>query len=422
MSPGGRSFVHRFTRLAAAVFLGSASTAAPADWPQFLGPHRNGSTSERLADTWPADGPRTRWKLAAGSGFAGPIITGETVILFDRDGDQERVRAVHLTDGKTLWEHRAPTGYVDTFGFDNGPRSTPAATTGRVVTYGAEGRLTCLNLADGSVAWTVEAGRELRADRGFFGPACSPLIVGERVFLNLGNTEGGGVAAFSLRDGTLLWKATDHEAGYASPVLAASTNAATASASSIWFFTREGLVGTSPEGTVQMQHPWRSRQHASVNAASPLVVSNEVFLTSSYDTGAILLRQTGSGLQTVWSNDESLSAHYATPVVAAGNLYGFHGRQERGTEFRCVDWKTGKVRWSEPDMPAGSVALARDQLVLLLEIGEVIVAPARTDGFKPLGRAQVLGRATRAPFALTGGHLIARDPRQWICLAFRADQ
>jgi outer membrane protein assembly factor BamB len=404
--------------------LGSTTgLAATPDWPQFLGPERNGSTSQRWVDTWPAQGPVTRWKLAAGSGFSGPIIAGDTAILFDRDGDQERVRAVRLSDGTPLWEHRAPTAYVDTFGFDNGPRSTPAATADVVVTYGAEGRLTCLKRADGSRRWSVEAGRDLRADRGFFGPACSPLIVGDRVFLNLGNTEGGGIAAFALRDGSLLWKATDHEAGYASPIPAApigATGDTTASAPSVWFFTREGLVGASPEGSVQVQFPWRSRQHASVNAASPLVVSNEVFLTSSYDTGAILLRRTATGLQKVWSNDESLSAHYATPVVSAGNVYGFHGRQERGTEFRCVDWKTGTVRWSEPNLPAGSVVLAQDQLVLLLETGEVIVAPAQPEGFKPLGRAQVLGRGTRAPFALSGGLLIARDPRQWICLTVTA--
>ncbi len=387
-----------------------------ADWPQFLGPNRDGATSQRLVNEWPKDGPTLRWKVPVGSGFSGPIITSNSVVLFDRTGDEERLRALDVASGRPIWESRAPTAYVDSFGFDNGPRSTPCATAGHVITYGAEGRLRCVTRAEGKVVWTVEAGRDLGADRGFFGPACSPLVLGNRVFLNLGNTGGGGVAAFDLTTGKLLWKTTDHEAGYASPV--PEPAATGASASLVWFFTREGLVGMSPEGTQRFSHTWRSRQHASVNAASPLVRSNEVFLTSSYDTGAVLLRSQGDRLKVVWSGDESLSAHYATPVAAGAFIYGFHGRQEQGTEFRCVEWATGKVRWSEPNIPAGTVALAKDQLVILLESGELLVAPADAAVFKPIGRVQVLGRVVRAPFAMAGNILVARDSRQLVCLAF----
>lgn len=378
------------------------------DWPQFLGPERNGSTPDRM-DPWPAKGPRQVWKQAIGTGFSGPVIRAGRVVVFDRDGDEERVRSLDLSTGETRWTHRAPTAYVDGFGFDNGPRSTPATTTNRVVTFGAEGRLTCLDLSNGRPVWIVEAGTKLGADPGFFGPACSPLIVGQRIFLNLGNREGGGVAAFDLDTGRLLWKATDHEAGYASPI-------PTVDHTAIAFFTREGLVLTDLSGTVGPTHRWRSRQHASVNAASPLLVGKEIFLTSSYDTGGILLRRSAQGLETVWSNDDSLSAHYATPIQHGGFLFGFHGRQERGPELRCVDWSTGRVRWSESGLGAGTLILAANQLVVLLESGELVVAPAIPDAFKAKDRAQVLGRGTRAPFAIGGGCLVARDPRMLVCL------
>ncbi len=378
------------------------------DWPQFLGPARNGSTPDRV-DPWPATGPRRLWKQPVGAGFSGPVIRGGQVIVFDREGDEERVRSLDLATGETRWTHRAPTAYVDGFGFDNGPRSTPATTTNRVVTFGAEGRLSCLDWATGRLVWTVEAGKNLGADLGFFGPACSPLILGQRILLNLGNREGGGVAAFDLEKGKLLWKATEHEAGYASPI-------PTPDQAGIAFFTREGLVVTDLTGTVGATHRWRSRQHASVNAASPLMVGKEVFLTTSYDTGGILLRRTAQGFETVWSNDDSLSAHYATPVLHEGFLYGFHGRQERGPELRCVDWNTGKVRWSESGLGAGTVILAGSQLVLMLESGELVVVSAVPDAFKARERAQVLGRGTRAPFAIGGGCLVARDPRMLICL------
>jgi len=391
-----------------------ASTGVAADWPQYLGPSRDGTTTNPIVLPWPSDGPALRWKIPVGSGFSGPIVAAGQVLLFDRDKDEERLRALDPKTGRTLWEHRSPTAYVDTFGFDNGPRSTPATTADRIVTFGAEGRLSCLNLREGQRIWSVEAGRDLGADRGFFGPACSPLILSNRILLNLGNQDGGGVAAFSLETGKLLWKTTRHEAGYASPVIGPSLD--TAGPPTALFFTREGLVSTTLEGQVRFTHPWRSRQSASVNAASPLIRSNEIFLTTSYDVGAVLLRITGDTVKEVWANDESLSAHYATPVRHEGFLYGFHGRQERGTEFRCVDWNTGNVRWSAENLRAGTVALAGNRLVLLLESGEVLVAIAQPNAFKVLGRAQVLGRGTRAPFALADGLLVARDPRQLICL------
>ena len=386
----------------------SLASSNATDWPQFLGPNRNGSTPDRVVP-WPATGPRRLWKQAIGAGFSGPVIRDGRVFVFDREGNEERVRSLDIATGETRWTHRAPTGYVDGFGFDNGPRSTPATTPDRIVTFGAEGRLSCLNLADGRPVWTSEAGKDLGADPGFFGSACSPLIVGQRIILNLGNRGGGGVAAFDLETGKLLWKATEHEAGYASPI-------PTADNTGIAFFTREGLVLTDLLGTVGATHRWRSRQHASVNAASPLIVGQEIFLTSSYETGGILLRRSAQGLETVWSNDDSLSAHYATPIQHGGFLYGFHGRQERGTELRCVDWNSGKIRWSEPGLGAGTVILAGNQLVLLLESGELLVAEATPEAFKAKERAQILGRGTRAPFAISGGHLAARDPRMLICL------
>ena len=223
-----------------------------------------------------------------------------------------------------------------------------------------------------------------------------------------------GLVAFEAESGRVIWKLRDDEAGYASPVLMPPKGDGPSVAV---FFNREGLVGvTVPGGAEFFAFPWRSRMSASVNAASPLVHSDEIFLTASYGTGAVLLRRQGPTLKTVWSGDESLSAHFATPVLHAEFLYGFHGRQERGPELRCVEWATGKVRWSEEGLGSGSVILAGDRLVLLLESGSLVVARAEPDRYSPLARAQVLGRIARAPVALAGGKLYARDSRQWIAL------
>jgi hypothetical protein len=157
---------------------------------------------------------------------------------------------------------------------------------------------------------------------------------------------------------------------------------------------------------------------ASVNAASPVTRGDEVLLTSSYGVGAVLLDCSGAKPREVWSGDDAISAHYATPVRRGELLFGFHGRQEQRPALRCVDWSTGKVRWSEDGFGAGTLALAGEQLVILRESGELVIAPATASGFKPSSRAQVLG-ANRAAFALADGMFFGRDKAKWVAIGLR---
>ncbi len=392
-----------------AILLGS-------EWPQFLGPARSGTTSDRVRVPFAAQGPVRLWSHKIGQGFAGPVIAEGKVVLFHREGAEEIVEAFDRKTGEPRWRHAYPTAYSDDFGFDEGPRGTPCVSGGRVITYGAEGRLTCVSHLDGKKLWEVDTKAQFRADKGFFGPACSPLVEGALVLLNLGGKEGAGVAAFATDTGKLAWKLTDHEAGYASPVAVGAAAGRLA-----LFFTRSGLVGVEPTaGKLLFEFPWRARMHASVNAASPVVDGDEIFLTSSYGAGAVLLRLKpgGGGVDTVWSGDHSLSAHYATPVRHGDFLFGFHGRQESGTRLRCIEWRTGKVRW-ETEMKAGTVAVAADKLVVLAETGELIVTSTTPDTFRALARAQILGSGTRAPFALSEGLLVARDKGQLVAFDLR---
>src|SRR6185503_733225 len=164
--------------------------------------------------------------------------------------------------------------------------------------------------------------------------------------------------AFDAATGAVLWTATNHQASYSSGVGATFGGKRVA-----LFFTRQGLVGLDPPtGATVFQRTWRSRSAASVNAASPLVIGDRIFVSASYETGAALLRVQGNALTDVWSSDEAMSNHYATSV-----LYGFHGRQEFNPSFRAVALDTGAVRWSMDRFKAGTVTLAGDLLVILRE-------------------------------------------------------
>jgi outer membrane protein assembly factor BamB len=214
----------------------------------------------------------------------------------------------------------------------------------------------------------------------------------------------------------VLWTATDHEASYSSPV------SGTFGGKKLGlFFTRQALVGLDPaNGRVQFQRTWPSRSQNSVNAASPVIVEDLVFVSATYETGATVLRVAGSTLEPLWANDDALSNHYATSIYYEGHLYGFHGRQEFGQAFRAVEFRSGKVKWSEERFGAGTVLLAGNRLVILRENGELVLTPASPDGFKPLARARILSGTTRAYPALSDGFLYARNAEDTlVCLDLR---
>jgi outer membrane protein assembly factor BamB len=156
-----------------------------------------------------------------------------------------------------------------------------------------------------------------------------------------------------------------------------------------------------------------------VNVATPLVVGNLIFASSEYGPGAGVFEFDGSKLKELWTSDDVLSNHYATSVHANGVLYGFHGRQEYGPSLRAVDFRTGKVRWSEEKFGAGSVTLAGDRLLIVRESGELILAPATPEAFKPIARAQVLPATIRAFPALAGGILYLRNENTLVSLDLR---
>jgi len=394
----------------------AAAPLAAADWPDFRGPNRNGVYPDSdIASTFPAGGPPLLWERQIGAGFANPVVSNERLILFHRRGDKEIVEALDAASGAPQWHFDYPTRYHDDFGFDEGPRASPVVVAGQVYTFGAEGTLTCLSFATGAKIWQRNVNEEFSVDKGFFGAASTPLVDGRRVYLNVGGSNGAGIVAFDKDTGRTLWQTGDDEASYSSPIEAPIDGK-----ERLVFFTREGLVILEPaDGAVVDQHRWRSRSRASVNAAMPVVADDIVFLTASYGTGAICLERAGGSFKELWSGEESIAAHYATPVHKDGVLYGFHGRQEFGQEFRAVELRTGKVLWTQPGFGAGTVLLAGNQLVILRENGELILAEASPKAYRESARATVLSAQTRPYAALADGRLYARDISRLVCLDLR---
>ena len=328
------------------------------------------------------------------------------------------VECLDARTGREIWKAGHPTDYRDDFGFDEGPRATPTIAGGRVFTFGAEGKLSCWKLETGASVWSVDTVKEFGAGKGFFGRVCSPLVDEDLVVLTVGGRDGAGVVAFDTSNGKMRWKAVKDEASYASPIATSIHGHRFVLA-----LTREALVALQPtDGRLVFRYPWRPAMSASVSAATPLVVDDQIFISASYGADARLLRFKESGPEVIWSNDDALSNHYATSVHHQGFLYGWHGRQEQGCELRCVDFKTGKIRWKESGLKAGTVTLAGDELLVLTERGELIRAPASPAGFKPTARVQALPFEVRTSPALADGLMFARSKNSLVCLDLTREQ
>jgi len=382
-----------------------------ADWPQLLGPARNGiCTESNLTLSWPKEGPRVLWKRPVGAGWSAPVVASGHTFVFHRSGGEEVLECLGAADGKSIWRSGYATHYRDDFGFDEGPRATPVVDAGRAFTLGADGVLTCWNADNGSNVWRIDTRRQFGSGKGFFGVASSPLVEGNVVILNVGGKQAG-IVGFDRNTGAVLWKATDEEASYSSPVAAAF-----AGKRRVLVLARGSLVAIEPSrGTVLWSYPFRPAVEASVTAATPLVIGDLTFISASYGAGDALLRFAETKPEVVWTG-EQLCNHYATSVFHDGFLFGFDGRQEQGCNLKCVELKTGKVRWSEEHFGAGTILSVVNNLLILTERGELIVAPASAEGFNVARRAQVMGFECRAYPALSNGRLYARDKAGLVCL------
>jgi len=387
-----------------------------ADWPQYLGPGRDAVyPDEALTRTWPSDGPKVLWrKRDIGAGMSGVVVAGGRVVLFHEVNRYDTIDCLDAKSGKAIWINSYASSFVPGYGSAAGPRATPAIDGGRVYTMGGHGVVVCTDFATGKTVWKIDTQKKYRASDGFFGMACSPLVEGDAVLLNIGGEAGAGIVALDKHTGGLLWKTLDDEASYSSPVMATLNGKRRAV-----FFARTGLAVVNPaNGKIDFQTRWRARIHASVNAAAPLVAGDRIFVTSSYNTGALVLQVDGGGFNTVWSNDTSLSSQYASVMHRDGFLYGTHGRADVPPvpALRCVQLATGRVRWSVDDFGDCLMLLCGDRLLALMESGELVLGQATPAGWREISRAQVVGSGTRSQPALANGLLFVRDRNQLVCL------
>jgi outer membrane protein assembly factor BamB len=390
--------------LLANLLAGTVADLAAGDWPQILGPHRSGSAEgEKLLDAWPAGGPKPLWSAQVGSGYAGAAIAGNRVLVFHRVGDQERIEALDAASGRSLWKADFEALYRGGIDADKGPRCVPLVHRDKVYALGAAGDLYAVALYSGKKLWTRSLFADYRGDEGYFGAGSTPIIVGERLLVNVGG-RGAGIVALDPVTGKTQWQATDEAASYAAPTAVTIGNKPQA-----LFITRYNCVLADPaSGKVTTLMPFGKRG-PTVNAATPLVFEGKMFLTASYGVGAVAATIDPVKPKVLWSGDDTLSSQYATPVQHDGFIYGIHGREDIGVaELRCIEAATGKVRWKQPGYGVAHLILADGKLLIVGVGGRLALARATPDKYDELATFDLDQSVARALPALAGGRLFVR--------------
>jgi len=420
-----------------------------ADWPAFLGPQGDGTSTETgFFAAGRLRGAKLLWHRAVGSGYAMPSVSKGRLFLFSQTDGRNRLECLRAETAEPLWQFAYPTDYQDLYGYENGPRCCPVSDDDRVFISGAEGMLHCLSVVDGSVLWKVDTARRFGVVQNFFGVGSTPVVEGDLLIANIGGSPaesqsvppgqldrvraaGSGVVAFDKRTGAVRYQFSDELASYASPRLATIEGRRWG-----FVFARGGLIGFDPAtGRQDFHFPWRATILESVNAANPVVVGSEVLISETYGPGAALLRVQPGGCDAVWQDEprrrpKILQCHWSTPIHHEGHVYACSGRHVADAELRCLEWKTGKVKWSHAGFGRCSLLLVEGQFFCLAENGSLFLFPASPERFDPSpdlpleappdgggGEPQRLLRhpAWAAPI-LAHGLLYVRGPERLVCL------
>jgi outer membrane protein assembly factor BamB len=400
---------------AGAVIALAAATAWGGDWPQILGPGRNGiaAADEKLAETWPAGGPAVVWSREVGSGYAGLAVAGDRAVLFHRVGDREVVEAIAVATGTSLWTSGHPTSFRPQVGGGDGPLCTPVIRAGKVITFGAQGQLSCHDLATGERLWSRATHREFAAPEGYFGAGSTPLVVGDRVIVNVGGRDDAGVVAFALGTGETLWRRSSEAASYSAPVavdVAGSTH--------VLMVTRLScLLVDAATGDVRWRFPFGQRG-PTVNAATPIVIGRDrLLVTSAYGIGCVCAAFDRDVAKPVWQGEGPLATQYCTPIVVGDHLYCIDGRDDLPpADLVCVEAATGREAWRERGFGYGTIIAAGSTLVVAKTDGDVVLVRADPARLDVLARCRPLRGTLRALPALAAGRLYLRDDATLTCL------
>lgn len=383
------------------------------DWTQILGPRRNAAVKFDGEPGWD-DKPNLLWQVDVGEGFAGPVLLGGELVLFHRPGGSSNkflvVEKFNATNGKSIWKQELTTEFRGAMDGDYGPKATPVIDGEHIYCHGPDGKLACLKFSDGEIVWEVLARKTYKAAAGYFGCGSSPIVIGDKVLLNVGGRREASIVAFNKKTGKEVWKAVSDEASYSSPI-AVEFNGKTIAI----FLTRTKFIGIDPDdGNVLFSNTFGQKGPKAV-ASMPIAFGSKIFANAAYGVGAVVvdlknLKGDGSSVEPDWSSRDAFASHYGTPVFHEGHFYGTTGREDMGNgSFRCIEAETGKVKWDQPSFPVAHTLAFENHMLVLDHKGRLHVIEYSTDAFKRVQETTAFRGQTRPIPAFSDGILFFRS-------------
>jgi outer membrane protein assembly factor BamB len=396
----------------------AAPPAPGGDWPQWLGPRRDGTSAEKIP-AWKG-APAKRWARPAGEGFSVPVVAGGRVFVHARVAgkDEEELLALDARSGKELWRQSYPRAPYFSI-INTGPQATPCVVQGKVYTYGVTGVLCCFEAQTGKQVWRQDVFRKLGVQVPRFGVTCSPLVVGDRVLVSAGG-RGSAVVALDADKGEIAWKALDGPVSTASPIVYLNRAKKDGGLEAV-FINGRSLVALNPfDGSVSWEYALADQPLGTT--PSP-VAAGDLLLVSSNQTGGFGVRLATLGEKlapsSAWKNAE-LTGYFATPL-AVGKEHAYMLTTtllpQPTSTLRCIEAKTGKELWKQEKVgtfQAGLIRTGDNKLLVLDDSGLLRLVEHDPKGYRELARLQACGGTMVNP-ALANGSLYVRDHKTVTC-------
>ena len=393
-----------------------AASASAGEWPQFLGPNRNATSTEKgLMREWPEGGPKVLWTVEVGPGYGGAAIRDGLVHILDRQRSEADVlRVFDLKTGKEVWKFGYPApGRIS----HAGSRSTPTVGERFIYIVGPKGHFHCVDRQTHQAVWQKHLIRDYKGREPSWAVAQSPLLYKDTVIVAPQGPEVG-VVAFDQATGKVRWESDPvGPMDYASPMLRTIGGV-----EQITIVNREGPRAVDPAtGKLLWKYDHRCRILVPPMTELP---ESRFFVTGGYNAGSAVIRVTkgAGGFQVEeLARIDKVGSHIHPGLLHEGNVYTLCNTNERRDGLVCFDqqcrivWQTGK----DPNLCKGGSILTADNLIYIMDgaKGDLHIVAPSADGFKSLDKVKLLGgRDIWGPLALSDGYLVIRDQQQMKCV------
>ena len=387
-----------------------ATNCQAADWPRFRGPNNNGVSQETDWNAnWSSDGPPIAWRVEVGTGYSSVTIAKGRLYTMGNESNVDTVYCLNADTGEQIWSHSYSCA-TDANEFEGGPTSTPTVADGAVFSLSRCGDLFCFDASSGEIRWQVNVPGVTSIRTPGWGFSGSPWVTNGLVVVNVGDA---GVA-LAVKDGSIAWKSADKDAGYSSfvPVVQEEHDRL------IFGSARSYVCIDARTGAEQWRQRWLTT--FGCNATNPVIVNEQVFLSSGYNRGSALLNFEDDEPVIAWKT-KAFQNQLTSSVLLGGFLYGANGSVAEGATLACIRLTDGEVLWNEEEERVGGLTAAGPYLITISDEGVLKVIEPSGTGPKIVSQYRVFDeQCWTAPVLCdariycrgSGGSLVCVDVRQ----------